>query len=137
MSSEVTITHEGIVEQVNTDSIKVRIIVQSACSACHSKGVCSVAGTQDKIIQVANSVRYNVKEGDTVKVSMVRSQGYTAVILGYLIPFLLLLTVLIVGSFFWDDLIAGLAALGVLVPYYLVLYLNRNKLQKKFDFRLQ
>ena len=42
------IEHEGIIEHIDGNHIKVRILQQSACSACHAKGYCTAADSSEK-----------------------------------------------------------------------------------------
>ena len=78
------------------------------------------------------------REGQEVVVAMKKSLGGKAVFLGYLLPFLLLIGVLItVLTLSGDEGIAGLSAIGILIPYYLVLYLLRDRLKKTFSFSIE
>ncbi len=73
--------------------------------------------------------------GEKVRVILAQSLGFRALFLGYVLPFLLVLTVLLVltaaGS---DELVAGLASLAVLAPYYVGLKLMRGKVDRQFSF---
>ncbi len=63
--------------------------------------------------------------------------GFKALWFGYLLPLLLLVFSLIVFSgFIENEALAGLFALSVLVPYYIIIALMKNRLQKLFVFRL-
>ena len=63
------------------------------------------------------------------------SLGMQAVLIAYLLPFLLMLFTLIFTMHYFDNepLAAGLS-LAVLVPFYVLLYFFRNKLKKNFSF---
>ncbi|MBI5010801.1 MAG: SoxR reducing system RseC family protein, partial [Bacteroidia bacterium] len=79
-----------------------------------------------------------VKEGDTVTVSMKQYTGFTALFLGYIMPLLIVLTFLILLALIgYSELIAGLLSLSTLLPYYLVLYFMRNRINDKFIFSLK
>ena len=61
-----------------------------------------------------------------------------AVLFGYFYPFLLLLLALILFTLVgYSELKAGLFALGSLVPYYLTIYLMRDKIGNAFTFKLE
>jgi len=50
---------------------------------------------------------------------------------------LLIVSLVATGTIlFENELIGGLAGLSVLFPYYIILYLMRNKLKQKFVFTL-
>ncbi len=130
------IEHEGIVHHADNKSVIVRIISASACSGCHAEGVCSISGKEEKDIEVKGF--YNVKKGDSVIVTMQKSLGHFAVILGYVVPFILIITILgILSRTAHSELLSGLVSIGSLAPYYLILWLFRNKLDARFRFTLK
>ena len=130
------ITHEGQVLEIRNDIIKVSIIQNSACAECHAKAACNLSDTKEKIIEVPNAY-VSLKTGDKVQVEASVSLGYKAVIYAFLIPvILILLSLFIVLHIQSDETIAGLLALAVLVVYYFILYLFRDKIRKKFVFTL-
>jgi len=75
--------------------------------------------------------------GETVNVILDRSLGNKAVLLGYFIPFILLITTLLVSSLHFGELWSGLMAVAVLIPYYLLLFAFKDKLSKTFHFRIE
>jgi len=115
----------------------VRIMSESACAACHAKGACSAADQEEKFIDVPLNDS-NLQIGDAVRVEVTRHLGMKAVALGYVYPFLILMAVLVgllaVGV---AELKAGMLALLALVPYYLLLYLFRNRIDSNFTFSLK
>jgi len=138
MSARENITHPGIIDKVGEDTVFVKILAMSACSSCHAKGMCSVAEIEEKIVEVNKESGREYEEGQEVVVAMQRSLGGKAVFLGYLLPFLLLIGVLIaVLTLSGNEGLAGLSAIAILIPYYLVLYLLRDRLKKTFSFRIE
>ena len=115
----------------------MNILSQSACSSCHAKGACTVADIQEKEIEISNFSK-NYTPGQEVTVVFQQSQGYTAVFWGYIMPFILVLTTLIAAtSLFGNELMGGLLSLAVLIPYYFILYMFRNKMKRKFTFEIE
>jgi sigma-E factor negative regulatory protein RseC len=132
------ITHPGIVHDIDNHRIYVKILSQSACSSCHAKGMCSIADMEEKLIDVKLPQSKTYKIGDKVIVGMERSLGSRAVLLGYFVPFLvLLITLIITLTVTANELLSGLLSISVLVPYYLALYLLNDKLKKTFEFRIK
>jgi sigma-E factor negative regulatory protein RseC len=130
------IEHDGIVQESGNGSVTVRISSASACSGCHAEGSCTMSGQEEKIINVTGS--YNVSPGDKVTVLLQQSAGFTALFLGYIIPLLLVVTLLIILiSVSINELIAGLCSIGILIPYYFILWLFRNRIGKKFTFTIK
>jgi sigma-E factor negative regulatory protein RseC len=137
MNSPACIEQKGIVESSGNGVVSVRISPVSACSDCNSKASCSLFGTTEKVIEVAGNTS-EFHPGDHVGITITQSMGNKAIALGYFIPFLLVLLTLIVLTLIrlkeWQ---AGLLAISVLIPYYVILYLSRSKLQKTFTFTLK
>ncbi|MEG0948540.1 MAG: SoxR reducing system RseC family protein [Bacteroidales bacterium] len=132
-----TIEHIGIVKQLREGYADILIIQNSACSGCHAKSACTAADSAEKIIEVPyfdNDLRLNQQ----VTVVGSKTMGWKAVGYAFILPFLLLMIVLIiVVEQTGDELMAGLSALAVLIPYYLILYLLRNKMKSNFTFTLK
>ena len=64
--------------------------------------------------------------------------GMRAVAWGFGIPFVLLvLTVFLMVRLTGNEGIAALSSLGALLPYYLVLYLLRDKLRERLSFGIE
>ena len=64
--------------------------------------------------------------------------GNKAVVFGYLLPFVLLVTtLLLLTSLSLAEWISGLISLAALIPYYLILYLRREKLSRTFIFTIR
>jgi sigma-E factor negative regulatory protein RseC len=137
MDHQETITHSGIITKHETGIIYVSIIAQSACSACHAKGVCGMSEMQEKVVEIDDAGLPELAVGTPVTVAMKRATGLKAVLYGYFLPFVLLLTTLFVAmGYFHNEGKAGLLALAILLPYYLVLYMLRGKMKSGFEFSI-
>lgn len=131
-----TIQHEGTVQKVGSNSVVVNITSISACSGCHAEGFCSLSDKKDKTVNITGS--YNVTPGERVTVVMNESTGFRAVILSYIIPlFILLSAIVILTSMSVNELTAGLISIAVLVPYFIVLYFARHRIDRSFFFTLK
>lgn len=130
------ISHTGIVQSINDKSVIVSISSATACSGCHAEGSCSLTGKEEKIIEVAG--RYDVTKGDNVTILMNQNMGYSALLLGYLLPLSSVVIMLIILNILnVEELISGLSSLAILIPYYTILFLFRNRINKKFTFTLK
>jgi positive regulator of sigma E activity len=131
------IIHPGIVDHIEKGKVFVRILSQSACSACHAKGMCSVSEVEDKIIEVDVANEESYKNGEQVTVRMQQKLGRKAVMLGYVIPLVILVaSIIIFVTLFKNEGLAALISLLMLVPYYLILYFLREKLKQQFSFSI-
>ncbi len=136
MQQKQTIGHSGVVQSVNGRSVDVRIVSHPACIGCAASNICDVSESQEKIIRADTEL--NVAVGEKVDVLMSQAQGFRALFLGYLLPFLLILFLLItLTALGIKELIAGLIAIGSLLPYYLMIYRQRARIDKNFSFSIK
>ena len=130
------VKHCGEVVRIDGHSVFVRMTVNSACSACHAKGVCGASEQTDKIVEVGTAAATDFQVGDSVEVALMqRDMGSTSVVLAYVVPFLVLAAVL-VGAILMGAS-EGMAALSALVGvalWYVVLYMLRDKIKNKIKF---
>ncbi|MBU2651090.1 MAG: SoxR reducing system RseC family protein [Bacteroidetes bacterium] len=131
----ISITHPGTVVEVTAEQIKVRILAQSACVSCHAKGMCSVADMEEKIVDVQKPSGLELKPGDKVTLFIKQSKGNLAVFYAYLLPFLVFFAILLIMSFIQENEgLSAIVALVSLIPYYFILYLQKDKFRKRFVF---
>ena len=137
MSNE-TISHEGIITEIGDDELKIKILSKSACAACHAKSACTMSDMAEKILTVPKPQNRDFQLMPRVNVSMKVSQGNKAAFLGYLLPFALMMAVLfsLIGCGLGEGL-SALCSLAALIPYYIILYLRRDKLKKQFDYEIE
>ena len=134
--SQGIINHEGIVQSNENNKVFIAISSVSACSGCHAEGSCSMSGKEEKIIEVRG--KYNVNPGDLVTIMMKQSMGYAALFLGYLLPVIAVVAVLItLISLKIPELASGIASLAILIPYYSILFFFRKNINEKFTFTLK
>ncbi len=130
------IRHNGIVSAIYADHLVVTIINQSACSACHARGGCLASDMKEKEIEVPRPEGDYI-QGQHVTVVLRESMGIKALFYGYLLPFLILiLTLVVVLELTGNELVGGVSALAMLGPYYLLLYLIRDRMKKSFSFSI-
>ncbi len=129
-----TIEHQGIIIDIDGKLAHVKIEQTSACASCHVKSVCGASDKSEKIID-ANIMDKSLKVGDQVTIIGQKSLGIQAVLLAYILPFIVIIATLFIANIFTtNELIIGTCALASLIPYFVVLRLMRNKIQAKFQF---
>ncbi len=84
------IEHTGIITNIDGTKIQVQIVQLSACSSCHAKGACSASDMDEKLID-AETTDTTFKIGDQVLLIGESSMGLFAVLIAFIIPFLLIL----------------------------------------------
>ncbi len=90
--------------------------------------------SQDKVIDAV--MEEPLSPGD-IAVVMVRERlAWRAVLLGYIMPFVVMMVVIIGLDIFTalDEAVTGTIALCSIAVYYLILRLFRARLQKQFSF---
>ena len=130
------IKHDGIVIAVNSDNtVRVRIVQTSACSACKAKAMCASAESKEKEIEAIGDGLLAV--GDEAEVMVQQKMGWKAVLLAYVLPFVVMMTVVAIGNEAIGkngEAIIGTAALCAMGVYYIVLGFFKDKIQKDFSF---
>ena len=146
------IRHEGIIESIGDDGhVRVRITQMAACAGCKVAAHCNASDQKVKIVDVylADHLRgdqelqaslqtfpYNI--GDHVVVATSMSAAGRALLLGFGLPLLLLLVVLaamlLTGN---DEGTSAIIALAVLLPYYFILWLFRNRIAGSVVFYIE
>jgi positive regulator of sigma E activity len=137
LSSSQAIEHKGFIERINGNSIYVKILSQPACDVCNARGACSVSEIQHKEVEVMD-ISGKYKKGEVVDVVMSQVQGYKALLIAYVYPFILVfLTLLVTTLLGLNELNAGLFSLAILPPYYLIIFILRNKIKRIFVFSIR
>lgn len=118
--------------------MKVRILQESACAACKVAGHCNAAESKEKIVDVYTQATDGYTVGQTVTVTASKNAMTLSMAVAFGLPLVimvlaLVLTLLITGS----EAKAGLAALLVLVPYYLMVWMMRNRIGVVVTFGIE
>ena len=131
-----SIEHWGVVKDVTPKSIKVSLLNVSGCATCHTKATCSVSDIDNKVIDVINpGIKFD--KGQKVKIAFEKSLGPLALFIGYLLPFILLMLVLIITlTITKDEVFAGISSICSVGVYYMLLILFRKRLKDTFTFRI-
>lgn len=133
MSNDV-IQHTGRIIAINERVAQVLIAQTSACSECHAKSICGASDKKDKIID-AELCDNDFKVGDEVSIVGQKSLGITAVLLAYVMPFILIIVTMLIASIITKtEWIIGTVSLAILAPYFVILRMLRSKIQAKFKF---
>lgn len=132
------IKHSGVVENILGDSVQVRIVQTSACAACKVAGYCNASESKEKLVDVYYADTRNLKVGDVVTVTASTQVAAQALLLGFGLPFVVLVAVLIAVLLITsNEGAAALSGLAALVPYYAVLFLFRNRIRDKLSFSIE
>lgn len=132
------IKDSGVVENILGDSVQVRIVQTSACAACKVAGYCNASESKEKLVDIYHADIRNLKVGDVVTVTASTQVAAQALLLGFGLPFVVLVAVLIVVLLITgNEGAAAMSGLAALVPYYAVLFLFRNRIRDKLSFSIE
>lgn len=131
------IEHSGVVVRVDVGRVYVEIIAQGACGGCSARQACGLGESEHKIVEILSPDASAYCVGDTVEVSLTKHMGLTAVLLAYVIPFVVLLCVIVAGHLLGvSEGASAMLSLGSVVLYFGALRLVRRKIEKKIHFTL-
>ncbi len=132
------IAHTGKIVEINPDFTTVEIVVSSACSSCHAKGLCGMSEEQDKIIMLPTDPYEAYKVGDEVQVYTKMTMGLKAVWISYVIPLvILMILILSLSSVVGNEFLRGGIAIAGVAVYYFAIWLFRDRLSDQFEFYIK
>lgn len=126
------ITHHGVVSKITSNKITVALKGNVNCEGCKAQSACGVSDSNDKEIEIINATQ-SFQLNEPVEVLLKRELGLKAVFWAYVFPFILMFLVLVITSFFFKEWIAGLLSVSILIPYYFMLFVLKDKFQKAFQ----
>lgn len=131
------IQHTGKILSLQKNIAEISLQQTSACASCHAKGACVSSDTKERLITASiNPEKYSI--GEEVQVILRTGQGYKAVLLAYVLPFILILIALILGEALsvpeWQS---GLFSLVVAALYFIFLKLFGTKITKTMTFEIE
>ena len=136
------IKHKAKVLEMTPDFTTVEIVVSSACSECHAKGLCGISEEEQKVISLPTDPYATYNVGDEVELCTKRTMGMKAVWISYVIPLMVLMILIlslskVFAAYEQSEVIAGLGALAGVAVYYFVIWLLRGKLKNEFVFYIK
>ena len=138
MSKKNEIVHAGKILDITPDFTTVQIIVSSACSSCHAKGLCGMSEEEEKVIMLPTDPYATYNVGDEVQVCTKMAMGLKAVWISYVIPLIILMIfILSLSTIVEREAYRALMAIGGVAVYYLFVWLFRDKLSNEFVFYIK
>ena len=132
------VTHTGKVVSMTPKTTTVQIVSHSACSECHAAGLCGLSEFTEKAVEVPTSPSATYGVGDEVQVVLKASMGFKAVWIAYFLPLVVLLAItlgLIAAGV--PEVLSGLAGIGAVALYYLIVWIRRDRLRNEYVFTIQ
>lgn len=128
------IAHTGIVTAKEGEKAVIYVMQDGACHSCHMSGFCGVEDSDRSRFEVSDS---HLAVGDHVNIQISPGSGYKATFWAYFFPFILMLLVVILGKVFGiSEGLSGALALILLIPYYLILALFKEKISHQVHLQI-
>lgn len=132
MESE-KVCKEGVVRKVQDDRLWVEVVVSSACGGCAAKSLCNISEKKNELVEAVNMTGEEFSIGETVQIQMMQKLANKAVVLGYLLPFVILVAGLFVCyALTHIEWLSVLVGIGLTALYYMILKLMDKRLAKEF-----
>lgn len=134
-----TIKHTGTVESIEGSHVRVRIVQTSACANCAAHKYCNSTESKEKTIDVHTREADHYHVGQAVEVQGTVSMGMRAVLWAFGVPCVVMIAVLCATLVLADgnETAAAIAAILSLAVYYLIIYMCRERIEKKFVFTMK
>lgn len=133
-----SVSHKGKVLRMTPQLTTVSILQHAACGECHAAGLCGMADLAEKTVEVPTDPYASYSVGDEVEVVLKASMGMKAVWLAYMIPLVVLLAVILgLVALGVGEVPAGLAGIGAVAVYYLLLWLFRDRFKNEYVFTIK
>lgn len=134
---ETIATHPGTVVAIREGVVEVQITAYGACNTCEAQNKCGFAETKNKTVIVKSREWDSYHTGEPIMLHINKSLGLLSVLIAYVLPAVVLIAAVVISSTLGVD--EGLSAIIGLIStaaYFMILYTQRNKLEKKFTFTL-
>jgi sigma-E factor negative regulatory protein RseC len=134
-----SIRHQGTVESVCGRRVTVRIQQTAACSSCQIATHCAASESKTKQIEaLADTVQSVPFIGQQVTVSTSMRTARLAVALLFGLPLSTMLVVVVTATISQQsEATTALLAIGILIPYYIIIWLCRHRIAHKVTFRIE
>lgn len=128
---------EGIVTEIASDHVIVRMVRSSACSGCHAKGVCHSGDAKEELLTVTSYPR-GLAVGEKVRILFSDSKGLVAVVYAFVIPLIFIVAGVTLMSYLGtSELSMLLVLLLFMVGYYLILSFFKKRFVKAFQIKIE
>ena len=118
------VIQQGVVLRIEGERMVVGVAQAEACSACAARAACGKSGGEVREV--------GARVGDRVTLGITAWEGFRAMFIMYVVPFVIVLVSLIVlvGRGVGEGL-SGVVSIGLVLPYYILLYVFRDRIEAK------
>ena len=129
------IRHNGVVLRIEGDMAHVQVTQSSACSACKAKSMCMTSESR-QLSDIPCRMLEPMQPGDQVEVEVRERLAWIAILLAYIMPFIVMMALIAILDFAtdWSEAVIGTVSLCGIALYYIGLSVFRHRLQRQFVF---
>jgi sigma-E factor negative regulatory protein RseC len=129
------IRHTGVVMSTDGAIATVEITQTSACSACKARSMC-MSSESRQMSDVKCRMLEPLQAGDHVEVEVREQLAWKAILLAYILPFIVMMGVITALDLMtdWSEAIVGTLSLCGIALYYIILGFFKHRLQRQFVF---
>ncbi|MBQ2398466.1 MAG: SoxR reducing system RseC family protein [Muribaculaceae bacterium] len=132
------IIHLGKVLSVDSSVGSIEILLEDGgdCGSCPAAKLCNHGPKSENKVVVMSDDTFEV--GEKVRVVGTEMMHRKAIVLALVCPCLLLIaTMVMVYLLTLDESVAALSGLGLMLVFFIVLYVCRNRIAREFVFRVE
>lgn len=132
------IVHLGKVLSVDSSVGSIEILLEDGgdCGSCPAAKLCNHGPKSENKVVVMSDDTFEV--GEKVRVVGTEMMHRKAIVLALVCPCLLLIaTMVMVYLLTLDESVAALSGLGLMLVFFIVLYVYRNRIAREFVFRVE
>ncbi len=131
-------SHSGTILAVEQDFVRVGFETKGACGGCAARAKCGMVDASSREVEIPTYGGDVYQVGQEVNIAISYQMGVVSVVFAYIVPLILLITVLASASALRiSDGVAALASLIGVGLYYVGVYIFRNKLEKQIKFTIE
>ena len=137
MSQTEEIKHNGRIIAVDPMRGRVRAIIEgsSDCASCPAHKLCNHGQKNENIVEIQTTETFSI--GDLVEIIGTEIMHRKAIMLAVVLPCIIMVAS-IVGVYLltFNETIAAIAGVVLMIAFFVALYAMRNKIEKEFVFRI-
>lgn len=133
------IDHDAIVVAIDPahNIVKVRIDDSGECGSCPASAICHATGEPDNLITIYTKNAVSYRKNDIVTVRGTEQMHRKAIMYATVLPSIAMVAVMVaVYILTLNQLAAALTGIGVMIFFFILLYLARNKMAHEFSFTI-
>ena len=137
MSHTEEIKHNGQIVAVDSTKgiVRAKIEDSSDCASCPAHKLCNHGQKNENIIEIQTTETFLV--GDMVEIIGTEIMHRKAIMLAVVLPCIIMIASMVgVYLLTFNETIAAIAGVVLMIAFFVALYAMRNKIEKEFVFRI-